>query len=238
MDTWGGVYRVRIVARMFPSFCSVEDQRPLRRQSWRLKSEVSDYRAAQISGAVESADGSWYSRREGRTLGELPLWFPETPDLPSLINVEIRLARFPAHASVVWEEGCPYRKPPTRPPEGSPSVWYDVDYDPEVFTADIRRRSQNVSSPQFQPPKIPAAEHRTLRKSDTQSDHSDSLSKAPSQSLGETPHPQDKSPRLSAPSPSPQDDELPHWHSQVASVRRAILGEYSGRATAAESNGL
>ena len=51
-DSWGGIYHVRICARLFSPFCSVAVSFPLRMAEWRLKSDVFDYRAAAISGAL------------------------------------------------------------------------------------------------------------------------------------------------------------------------------------------
>ena len=203
---------MRVCARMFSPFCSVAVSCPIRRTAWRLKSENFDYRAAAIYGALGNPNGDWFSRCDERIRGELDLLRPTPPsDLPNDITARIRVSWFPAHVTVIWQDGGAYQKLPMRPPEGPPSCWYEAEYDHGVFTDEIHRAYPKSFQSQFSPPPP------SSRKSDT-SEESESASgdtKTPLRAEKSENAPGDAQAPLpparisNPPAPSPLEAELP-----------------------------
>ena len=123
---------------MFGPFCSFAVSRPLRRTAWRLKSDVSDYRAAGSSGALVNPT-EWYSRCQERLIGELDLIYPAPQaGFPGRFSPSIWISRPPPHVTAIWECG-PYQKSPMRPPEGSLSWWYVCEYDDDAVSTEKLR---------------------------------------------------------------------------------------------------
>ena len=137
----GGIYYVRVSARLFAPFFSATVFRPKRRGAWRIRTEPFDCRCAQYSYAPQTRDGDWYSRSEASLSGSIELVCPVSDtDSPNPIRAKIRISRRPAHVAIKWlDGGDSRRKLSARTPEGA-CEWYSVVYDVSVFDTDIRAR--------------------------------------------------------------------------------------------------
>ena len=76
----GGLFFVKLSARMFCPLFSRTVYCPSRRGAWRLQTEPFDYRAAQHSGALVPRSGPWFSRSWVNLVGDLALLSPAPPD--------------------------------------------------------------------------------------------------------------------------------------------------------------
>ena len=211
--SWGGIYHVRICARMFEPFCSFTVSCPHRRTAWRLKSDVFDYRAAGSSGALDNPT-EWYSRCQERLIGDLDLACPPPPaDVPDRLSPRIRISWFPSHVTAIWEGG-PYQKLSMRPPEGSPSCWYVCEYDDKVFTEQFRLEHPSIfTAPVPATMPSPNESKRSSRKSDTPTEDS----KTPDEPTDDHPV---------TPVPSPQEAEI---HCEVEAHSPDSTGSYTAK---------
>ena len=117
----GGIYFVKISARMFAPFFAVTVYRPRRRGARRLVAEPFDYRAAQHSGVLEPRDSPWYSRSEVTLRRDTALTSPDSdPDLPATIAVIMRISWWPVHVAATWLDGGEgFQKLSARPKENA-----------------------------------------------------------------------------------------------------------------------
>ena len=115
----GGIYFVRISARMFAPVLSFAAISPTRKAAGRLIAEFFDYRAAQNSGALKPREGEWESRPSVGLSGDLELTRPPSAaELPDTIFERAKLSWWPALVTFIWGDGgLAYQMLSARPPD-------------------------------------------------------------------------------------------------------------------------
>ena len=144
----GTLYWAKVEARMFNPHASLEVHCPFRQRAWSLSTPVFDYRSAQVSGALESRGGLWYSRRAEHVSGEMDLEYPLLKTAPDSIDARIRLSWWPPHVTVTWYGMDVYQKVSFRPVTGAPCDWKEIVFDASVFTDKIRTTYHSYFDPQ------------------------------------------------------------------------------------------
>ena len=156
---------------MFNPHASLEVHCPFRRLAWSLSTPVFDYRSAQHSGALDSANGEWYSRRAENIFGDLDVEYPLLKTAPGSIDARIRLSWWPPHVTVTWLGMDVYQKVSFRPATGAPCDWKEVPFRAALFTDAIRatyHRYFDLTSTVTAPPCPPRAEPNLATPSNAQ----------------------------------------------------------------------
>ena len=115
-----------------------------------------------MSGALDSRDGPWYSRRAEHLSGDMNAEYPLLDSIPRTVNdVRIRLSWWPPHVTATWLGMGVYQKLSFRPVTGAPCDWKEIAYDDSLFTDEIRSTFHRYFTPNAQDTAPPPCPSRT-----------------------------------------------------------------------------
>ena len=107
-----------------------------------MDSAALDFRAAQDPEALAPRDGPRYSSDVGNLVGDVHLVSPldgSSLGLPTTLSVTIRVSWAPAHLNIVFVNNGVRQKIAFRPVKERVSYWYGIDYEPNLFTLDVKK---------------------------------------------------------------------------------------------------
>ena len=133
--------------RALNPYAALEVHFPVRNKAWVLASRVFDYRSAQVSVALDSRGGPWYSRRAEHISGPLEIEYPTLNSIPEQVDMRIRLSRWPPHATTTWLGADVYQKISFRSVTGAPCEWKEVECDHGVFTDELKQSFHRYFTP-------------------------------------------------------------------------------------------